>query len=325
MRNSKFNQTTGLKAFATTIGLLASVTSFTGAQAQEIVQIGLATQSWFPSIVAEAAQRQGFFEKEGIAAELTVYQSGAEAFTALAADAADVISSSPNIIARGRLSGVDAQMVAELGAGNYGWQLMVPEGSDIDDVSELAGKNVGITSAGSLSDMLARWTMETSDVEFTAVPLGQGLVPNLISGNVDAVVLYSPLSYQVALDGDGKTLLDYGTAMPEHLNSGWAASDSFIEDDAEVLRKVVQALSAGTAYLQENRAEAISLIAEINNVSETVAEQEYENVFLKLSATGEMDVAGTEAALDIYRIGGMTEAPPAEDLFTNEMVTTTQE
>ena len=42
--------------------------------------------------------------------------------------------------------------------GYYGWYLMVKTDSKITKVSELAGKKVGITSAGSGTDMLARWT-----------------------------------------------------------------------------------------------------------------------------------------------------------------------
>ena len=54
--------------------------------------------------------------------------------------------------------------------------------------TELAGKKVGITSAGSGSDLLALWTQQDRKINFTRVPLGGGgLVPNLRSGNVDAV------------------------------------------------------------------------------------------------------------------------------------------
>ena len=45
--------------------------------------------------------------------------------------------------------------------------------------------------------------MADRKVQFTKVPLGGGgLVPNLLSGNVDAVVLYSPLSFQLMKSGE---------------------------------------------------------------------------------------------------------------------------
>ena len=54
-------------------------------------------------------------------------------------------------------------------------------------------------------------------IEFTRVPLGGGgLVPNLLSGNIDAVVLYSPLTYKVMQDKEARSLIDYGAEVPAH-------------------------------------------------------------------------------------------------------------
>lgn len=304
--------------FGMAAGALVLGTGATGALAQETVRIGLATKTWFPTVVAEAALQQGFFKKEGINAELTVYQSGAETFTSLAAGSADVVSTSPNIIATGRVRGVNAKMVLKGSSGNLGWHLIVPTKSKVQDAKELDGKNVGITSAGSLSDSLARWTIETKGIKFTTVPLGGGLAPNLISGNVEAAVIYSPLSFKVIKDGDGRSIIDYGAAMPAHLNSGFAASDAFIKNKPELLKKTVKALLGGLAYLQDNREAAVKLIAEINDIPADIAEQEYENVFLKLSRTGEMTLAEVEQAFELYRLGGMKEFPPAADMFTND-------
>src|SRR5260221_28112 len=44
----------------------------------ETIRVGLPTKTYWPTTVAETAVRQKLFEKEGIAAELTIYRSGAE-------------------------------------------------------------------------------------------------------------------------------------------------------------------------------------------------------------------------------------------------------
>ena len=87
----------------------------------------------------------------------------------------------------------------------------------IKKVSELAGKKVGITSAGSGTDILARWTLAEHKIDFTRVPLGGGgLVPNLLTGNIDASVLYSPLTYKVIDEKVARPLIDYGAEVPAH-------------------------------------------------------------------------------------------------------------
>lgn len=301
-------------------GLIASVAGFPAARGQELVRIGLATRTWFPSVVAQTAVDQGLFEKEGLQAELTIYQSGAEAFTAMTAGAADIIASSPAQVANGRKRGVDARIVGSYTKGNYGWHLMVAADSAIDDVSQLDGSQVGITTAGSLSDALAQWAMENTGVQFTTIPLGgAGLVPNLIAGNVDAAVIYSPLSFQVLQDGDGRSILDFGTAMPEHLNSGWAATEQFIAERRELLQKSLNALYGGVVFLQENRDEAVRIISEINDIRESVAVQEYDEVFLNLLPDGYMDLELAETALELARSAGFTDYTEADQIYTDEV------
>ena len=55
------------------------------------------------------------------------------------------------------------------------------------------------------------------------------------------------------MKGDARSLLDYGSAIPEHLNSGWAARNSFITENPELTQKTVNALYRGVAYLQDNK------------------------------------------------------------------------
>jgi NitT/TauT family transport system substrate-binding protein len=291
----------------------------TAASAEDTVQIGLATKTWFPTVVAQTAADQGYFKDEGIDAELTVYQSGGETVTSMVAGAADIISSSSSVTASSRAKGVDSKIIGLLGAGNYGWQLLVTPDSPIKDIKDLEGKKVGITSAGSLSDMLARWTQSDKGVTFETIPLGGGgLVPNLLSGNVDAGVVYSPLSYDVLMKGDARSLLDYGSAIPEHLNSGWAARNSFITENPELTQKTVNALYRGVAYLQDNKDAAVKIIADLNDIPNEVAEKEWENVFLKLSRTGEMTEKEAEIAMEINQLTGIENLPEASEIWVGD-------
>src|ERR1700745_947667 len=126
--------------------------------------------------------------------------------------------------------------------GNRGWQLMVPVKSTLD-VKDLNGKKVAITAAGSGSDLLALWTIQDRKIDFTRVPVGGGgLVPNLLAGNVDAAVVYSPLSFQILKSGEARTILDYSTAVPPNLTAGWIATDKYVQEKPQVLQKALNAL-----------------------------------------------------------------------------------
>ena len=284
-------------------------------RAAEVIRVGLPTKTYWPTIVAETALRRGLFEKEGIGAELTVYRGGAEAFEALAAGAADLVLDPPALAATALGKGVVTKVVATGSVRYLGWQLMVAANSPVTRVEELAGKKVGITSAGSGSDLLALWTQQDRKIGFTRVPLGGGgLVPNLRSGNVDAVVLYSPLSFQLLEAKQARTLIDYADAVPAHLNGAWIASGSALARSPAVIQKALNALYGGLMVLRADRAAAIALIAEIDDIAPSIARFEYEQTTLKLSTDAAIDLVEVQRGLELAALGGMTGMAPAADV-----------
>jgi NitT/TauT family transport system substrate-binding protein len=291
------------------------------AQAGNTIRIGVPTKTYWPTIICETAIRQKLFDKEGIKAELTIYRSGAEGFEAIAAGAADLILNSSSSVAGGLMKGVNVKCVANGANGYYGWYLVVKTDSSVQKVAELAGKKVGITSAGSGTDILARWTIAEHRIDFTRVPLGGGgLVPNLLTGNIDATVLYSPLTYKVMDEKVARPLIDYGAAVPAHSNSAWIASDKIIKERPQVVQKALNAIYGGLAFLtvEGNRAAAVKLIAEIDEIPEAIAARELDGNIKHLSRTGEMKLEWMERALDMARLIGMKDLAPAKDIFTEQ-------
>ena len=300
-------------------GALALAGVVAPAGAEDTVRIGLPTKTYYPTIIAETAVRQKLFDKEGIKAELTIYRSGGETFEAAAAGAADVQLNSVPLVAAGRKKGVMTKAVAASALGYYGWYLMVKTDSKITDAAQLDGKKVGITAAGSGSDLLARWTMTDRKIKFTTVPLGGGgLVPNLLSGNVDAVVLYSPLTFQVMQEKQARSLIDFGAAVPQHVTGVWIASDKFIKEKPQLVQKTLNALYGGLVYLQTHRADGIKMIAEIDEIPDRVAEAELDGNLKKLSTTGEMTEEWMARALEFAKIIGMTDVAPVGETYVTD-------
>ena len=288
------------------------------AQTGNTVRIGVPTKTYWPTIVCETAIRQKLFEKEGIKAELTIYRSGAEGFEAIAAGATDLILNSSSSVAAGLRKGVNVRCVANGANGYYGWYLVVKTDSPVKQLSELAGKKVGITSAGSGSDICARWTVADKKIDFTRVPLGGGgLVPNLLTGNIDATVLYSPLTYKVMDEKVARPIIDYGAEIPEHSNASWIASDKLINERPEVLQKALNAIYGAVGFLRNdaNRATAVKLIAEIDEIPDNIAARELDGNIKNLSATGEFKPEWMDRALDMARLIGMTDLSPAKEMY----------
>jgi ABC-type nitrate/sulfonate/bicarbonate transport system substrate-binding protein len=294
----------------------------TPALAAETIRVGLPTKTYWPTTVAETAVRQKLFEKEGIKAELTIYRSGAETFEGMAAGAADIILDPPSLVSAGRKKGVLSKIVANATMGNFGWQLMVPAKSTLD-VKDLNSKKVAITAAGSGSDILALWTIQDRKIDFTRVPVGGGgLVPNLLAGNVDAAVVYSPLSFQISKSGEAKTILDYAKAVPPNLTSGWIVLDKFAQEKPALVQKALNALYGAVHFMRANREVTVKLIADLYEMPAEIAALEYENTIMKLETEGNMAAPNVTAAvqlsLDLAKLGGLKDIVPVEDVISTK-------
>ena len=290
-------------------------------QGREKIRIGTPTKTYFPTIIVETAIRQKLFEKEGIDGELTVYRSGAEGFEAVAAGAADIIYNSSSSVAGGLRKGVNVRCVANGALGYYGWHLVVKSDSPIKKISELEGKKVGITSAGSGTDILARWTMQAHKVKFTRVPVGGGgLVPNLLTGNLDATVLYSPLTYQMLQANQARSLIDFGANVPAHSTGSWIATDRIIKDRPEVVQKALNAIYGGLAHLRDpkNRDEVVKFLARVNEIKDPVAAAELDQNIVKLSPDGEFRKEWMERSLEMAKLIGMTDLAPVDQMYVTK-------
>ena len=292
------------------------------AQAADTVRIGLPTKTYWPTTIAETAVRQKLFEKEGIAAELTIYRGGAETFEAMAAGAADVILDATSLVSAGRKKGVNSKVLANAAMGYYGWQLMTLSKSTLG-VSDLKGKKVAITSAGSGSDLLALWTQQDKKIEFTRVPVGGGgLVPNLLAGNVDAAVVYSPLSFQISKSGEARSILDFSKEVPPNLAAGWIALDKFAQDKPQMVQKTLNALYGALMFMRANKDASVKLITELYEIPAEIAALEYENTIMKLETDGSMDgpkiPEQLQLALDMAKAGGMKDLGPAAEIISTQ-------
>jgi NitT/TauT family transport system substrate-binding protein len=288
------------------------------AQAGDLVRIGLPTKAYWPTILVTAGIEKGIFAKEGLDAEMTIYRGGAETFEAIAADSADTGVVAAALVAIARTRGVDTKLVGN-GADEWsGWILGVKTDSPIKDPKELDGKKVGITSAGSGTDALALWAQTQSGVTFNRVAVGGGgLVPNLLNDNLDAAVIYSPLSYQEVDKGTVRPLIDFASAMPANLTGGWAVKDQMLKERPEFVQRMMNAIYGSLQYMLDNRDYSIALIAKNNELPVNVATMEFDKTFSRLSRDGQITLDSVKVALAMAKASGAKELAAPEEIFQN--------
>jgi ABC-type nitrate/sulfonate/bicarbonate transport system substrate-binding protein len=148
------------------------------------------------------------------------------------------------------------------------------------------------------------------------VPLGAGgMVPSLAAGNVDAMVVWSPVTYKILQDGTARTIINFAEAVQEDLNAGWIATDEMIAKRPQAVQATLNALFGAVQYLQKNRQFAIDLIAEINEIPKEVAVQEYEASILTASIDGTIVPQTAERSVELGKAGGLANLAPAKDTY----------
>jgi len=294
--------------------------SMQGAFAADTVRIG-GTANYGPVLPVQAAQALKLFDKVGVKISFTPFAGGSAGMEALAAGEVDIINYFPPGLALARKQGVKAAVVGADSLTPKGWAVMVKKDSPLQDLKDLDGKKLGISSAGSTTDFFGLWAANEAGGKVNRIPVGgPGLVPNLLSGNVDAIVAYPPLSYKVLLAGTGRTLVDFGKAMSTNLPDVWMASEAIIKDNPEGVRKALVALYSAVAYMQSHPDWAIDFIMKQTSLPKDIATQEYENTIKGLSPDGAFEPAWVEESLKLAKLAGMQDVPPATELFTTQFV-----
>lgn len=298
---------------------LGGVVAFgaTGAMAEEQITMGLAGQSYWPTIVAKVAESEGFFERAGVKADITVHKSGAEAFESLAAGIVELALASPAGVGRAREKGVYTKIVAAGTEQYLGWYLMVTPDSPVQSIADLDGKKVGISSAGSGSDVLATWVETDAGITFEKIPVGgSGLVPNLLSGNIDAAMMYSPPSFELLEKAEARSLLRLSEVVPKNANTSWAASDTAIAENPKGIQLALDAFYGAVQMMQADRDKAIQLIVAHSDLSPSVAAREFDETIANVVPDGAVRAETVQQSIDLMRTVGVEVKTPIEEIVS---------
>lgn len=299
-------------AAAALLGALAT----SGARAADKVRVGLAAV-YPPYGVTYVAQELGFYKERNLDVEITQFSSGPVAQEALAAGAIDVITISPPGAGVAISKGVKEKIVASTGdISPDGWHLVVPAGSPIKSMADLAGKTVGISSKASTTDFLALWAGRHANVTFKTIPLGTpGIMPALKSKQVDAAIVWPLVSYKSLVDGEYRSLMDFGKTMDPVLPNTWAFSNGMIDQKSDVIRRWLAANAKAIKHMQANEAWTIEFLKRYTQESDPrVLKLTFDTSIKNLRTDGLMEKSWMENSLRLATDGGVN-LPPLTDIF----------
>jgi ABC-type nitrate/sulfonate/bicarbonate transport system substrate-binding protein len=315
-------------------GLLLGVTAACGggsdgasAEGTSELTLGLVVDKTFEhGVVPKIIKEVGCFEDEGLVVDLVAFQGGADLVKGILSDAVDVGAATgfdpPSAVAKG------VPMKAFYGVAELSpFVVITGADSDIEDYSDLVGKDVGITRFGSATDFVVRVLADKagSPEGITPVPLGGAAEQTaaLQRGDVDAFVWSTEVGLALEASGDGKIVTRFADVMESDQYGVLMAKPDFLETKADVAEAVVAAYTCGIEWMQDegNREEGVSMTAEFLEVEESVADATYEELVGHLNPEGTMNTEGLEnLAAALPDLGLADSVPDLEEFYTDEFV-----
>ena len=307
-----------MKIFAALVGALACAGA-AGTSIADPVRIGFPAESVDYS-PAFAAEKLGYFKEANLDVKLIMFRSGAAAQEAFSAGAADIIVYVGPAVALAVGKGAKEKIVALVGSGHTGWNVIVRTDSPIRTIQDLAGKKVGITSKATTSDMAALWVAERAGVTFQQVPLGSGLIPGLRTGKVDALVFSPMVTLREVLTGRARSIMDLTNEMQPTLVNVYVASQDMIDKRPGELRATLAAIYRGLAYLRANRDWTLAYLKDYAKTDDEKLNEILWNLINALSPDGHIERAWIENGLRLaaraWELPDLAKVDP-ETIYTN--------
>ncbi|WP_170008083.1 ABC transporter substrate-binding protein [Bacillus fonticola] len=212
-----------------------------------------------PAMVAEDA---GYYEEEGLDAELVLFDSGTDLIKAIVNGDLDAgVLGATNAVSWAA-QGADLKIVGGAQMGYH--SILVNEDSGIQSIEDLKGKRLATQKQGSTADIVLNGVTLTDagltrdDIEMTYVSPAVA-VQSLQAGRVDAAFLFEPYDRLARIQGGVRELYEIGAEWPFPcmvvITSGDAA-----DNNRDVVNKILDAQSKAVDLLENDPAQAAELI-----------------------------------------------------------------
>lgn len=213
---------------------------------------------------------------------------------------------------------------------DYPVAVAFPEGSDIDTLSDLAGKRVGIPGLFGASYIGFRALLQSAGLEETDLQLdsiGYTQIQSLLAGREDAVVIYAN-NEPIQLEAQGMPVRLFRVAdFVQLASNGLIASEALIAEDPDLIRAMIRATLRGIQDAIQDPEEAFEIskafVEGLEQADRTVLLRVLQRSveFWQADRLGYSPPAAWENMHTILLdMGLLTEALEVQQAFTNEFI-----
>jgi len=250
------------------------------APAPTLTQVSLGTSAIDGAMGCVAAQRAGYFAKNGLDVQFMI-GSGASNSAAVAGGSLQFAGSNVVTLIKAHLQGVPFQIVcpgAIYDTNDPTQVLCVLTNSGYKTGADLDGKTIAVTAIGDLlSTSTLAWIDQhgghSSTVKLVEVP-PSAQVPALETGRVQAAALAEPFLSQAISDGNAKIFAKIFDAIaPRYLEAAYVGIPDYINANPDTVRRFATAVLAGGAFADEHTDQTLPWLIDFAHIDPAVAKR----------------------------------------------------
>jgi NitT/TauT family transport system substrate-binding protein len=206
------------------------------------------------------AQERGFYKREGLDLELIFVRGAATAVQALIANQIQFIFSiGPQMPAV--WEGNDIMLLAQQ-VGRPTFSMVVTP--DIQKISDLKGKKIGVTfggstAAGTKALLELNKINPDKDVEYIGLPGNEPKIAAMKQGIISAALLAPPADY-LAMKAGLKRLVSLADIFKDTAFTGLAANRKTISENPQMVKRMVRAIVRSVLHTRDNPEDAMQVL-----------------------------------------------------------------
>lgn len=229
---------------------------------------GVSKQIYLPN---ELTKQLGYFDQEGLDVTLIDQASGVSSENAVLSGQVDAGSGGYNHTIELQAAGKNIECVVQLAiAPGEAVVVSTKAASQIHSISDLKGKNLGVTELGGSTQTLTTILLHNAgiapdQVHFVSVGAGNTFIAALKQGRIDAGMTTEPTISRVVSSGDGTVLVDLRTPSSTQTTLGGPypfvgvfMKNSYVNAHKDVVQKLVNAYVKTLKWMSTHSAEEIA-------------------------------------------------------------------
>ena len=258
------------------------------------IAIGKADANSTAFIPADVGDRVGIFKKHGVDVKIAAFTGGSKMTQGVAAGSIDIglgAGTEMALIAKG----APMLAVCDIMSPIVIIGIAVPYDSPVKTLDQLKGKRIGISSAGSLTDWLAKQLNQhegwgADGVKSVAIGNGAAaVIAAFRTQAIDADLSVTANIFNWEEQKQGRLLVS-ATSFVGNIAAGTIyASQHLMQSDPEGLKRFLAAWLETVDYMAKHKAETVKIESEVTNYPESVMSKEYDLTMSKFSRDCKFD------------------------------------